>query len=1800
MSNPDQKYIRYPYVKFTNLKGENGTGGNGVSIGTDAGYTGQQLNAIAIGNNAGYTGQTSESVAIGAYSGWSHQQFRAIAIGREAGYQDQQSECIAIGGGAGYTNQNMFSIAIGYNSGYQDQQSECIAIGRDSGKISQGSRAVAIGQAAGYTSQQSGAIAIGDYAGYQNQGISCIAIGANSGSIDQIENSIAVGNGAGRFQQNQNAVAIGWSAGENSQGTGSVAIGYQAGNRDQKSGSIAIGQNSGYTNQQGYAVAVGSNAGYTNQGYQGIAIGNESAGQFQGEGSVAIGYRAAYTNQDVYSIAIGYNAASYFQQSGAIAIGIDAGNTSQSSDTVAIGNQSGNFQQAANAIAIGFKAGYTSQFGLAIAIGDQSGYDRQAANAIAIGFKAGYTSQFGLAIAIGDQSGYDRQGAASIAIGRYAGYTNQGLGDSSIAIGNFAGFQDQYFGAIAMGQQAGYSNQRGYSIAIGQNAGNFDQEFYAISMGYEAGQTFQGTGSVAIGYRAGLDSQQGNAIAIGVSAGNLQQTGALAIGYLAGNYIQGTNSVAVGTQAGLDHQQEDSIAIGRNAGANYQRRDSIAIGRESGTNTQGTNAIAIGTLSGNLSQHENTIILNATGNILNSKTQSAFYAAPIRPASTAANALYYNDTTYEIVYEGATVIETINLSNFGQTSKLNSIPYASNQQITTCNVVAKLDNWVDNAQTYTFGPTVQARYVAVGRDGSSTTAKSINYSADGLNWYAATSPFNTAGGYCNGIAYNGTVWVAVGSNVAVASAPTVTVAYSYDGISWINASGTTFTGTVGGVAFGVAWGKDKFVAVGCSASTTPVTNTCIYSYDGINWLAASNNIFGTGTGSVALGVCYNGSRWVVVGGQNVASSIPGAIVGYSANGITWTSGSGITLTAGGAFRSVAWNGTLFVMVGAIAALTPATTAAYSPDGITWTSTSTSGTNVFGAVSGASGFGICWNGSRWVAVGRSASTGATTLTINTSVNGLIWTTVSTAFTFNGTIGCGTDVCWTGTKFIAVGQNSTATTAPTITVLYSYDGTSWFTPLPATTGNPFSTTAVFGSGFGIAYNSARPNTITFPQNITIAVGYYVAGQNSMYYSTDSGTTWISCIGNVFGTTAQNASTTAYCIATNGDMWLVGGTGTAGGSLQTMGVSYDGINWVATQTSLNPVFTTNVRGIAWSPVLKIWVAVGAGTNQLAYSYNGITWIAVTSVSFGSSQGYCVAWGEDKFVAGGGNPGAATPLTIGNKLYYSLDGINWIVASPPLAVGIYGIEFNGTIWTCVGNNNGATALAYSYNGINWTLTVSTILNSVLNTGGAVAWSPPLNRWVAVGGNVSTGFCAAYSDNGTTWTAVTIQIGGGQGITWNGNRFLAGMLSGTGLVIYSSSNGITWTATSSTSSLSWSALAWSNNLPSVKINQPLIALGSGVNSIAYSLDGINWRGLGSTIFNPGSISNTVLSSSCWNGKIWLAGGTNSTTGVTAYSYDGINWTSQNNPILTLAINGIAWNGILFVAVGQGAGNSVAYSYDGIKWSGISGTQPFSTSGINVAWGQKYFVAVGQGATNNVAISTDGITWAGIGFVGGTGSSIAGIICGGNRWVLCGTTTGNASFVSYADNPTVLGNWLSATGSPAFPSSVSTMYTITYGFYPKAVVGLNTSSLANVFVLGMSGQGTTFRSYYSINNGVSWTLSTGVNGNADTIFTSSLLGITWSGNRFVGVGASSVSTGVTGYSYDGATWYQSVSPFTTYARAVDTNSWPTLGSVYTDNAITTSSTSGVNTNNQLDIFSDTYFNNGYNNMAVTIKATRIP
>lgn len=149
-------------------------------------------------------------------------------------------------------------------------------------------------------------------------------------------------------------------------------------------------------------------------------------------------------------------------------------------------------------------------------------------------------------------------------------------------------------------------------------------------------------------------------------------------------------------------------------------------------------------------------------------------------------------------------------------------------------------------------------------------------------------------------------------------------------------------------------------------------------------------------------------------------------------------------------------------------------------------------------------------------------------------------------------------------------------------------------------------------------------------------------------------------------------------------------------------------------------------------------------------------------------------------------------------------------------------------------------------------------------------------------------------------------------------------------------------------------------------------NTIAYSLDqGQTW--------NASSSASTIFSNSAndavWNGRIWVAGGTG-TENTLATSLDGINWIGRGNYIFTNSCNGVDWSPKhkKFVAIGSGT-NILATSMDGIYWLGTN-TSLFYI-GYDVKWNGTVWVAVGYDISGNkqIAYSNDAVSWTYASFV---------------------------------------------------------------------------------------------------------------------------------------------------------------------------------------------------------------------------------
>jgi hypothetical protein len=77
--------------------------------------------------------------------------------------------------------------------------------------------------------------------------------------------------------------------------------------------------------------------------------------------------------------------------------------------------------------------------------------------------------------------------------------------------------------------------------------------------------------------------------------------------------------------------------------------------------------------------------------------------------------------------------------------------------------------------------------------------------------------------------------------------------------------------------------------------------------------------------------------------------------------------------------------------------------------------------------------------------------------------------------------------------------------------------------------------------------------------------------------------------------------------------------------------------------------------------------------------------------------------------------------------------------------------------------------------------------------------------------------------------------------------------------------------------------------------------------------------------------------------------------------------------DGVAWNGTLWVSVGEGgsSSNTIAYSYNGTTWTGLG--KNLFTNAYNISYNGTLFVAVGDSTLHKMAYSYDGLVWVGLG-----------------------------------------------------------------------------------------------------------------------------------------------------------------------------------------------------------------------------------
>ncbi len=465
-----------------------------------------------------------------------------------------------------------------------------------------------------------------------------------------------------------------------------------------------------------------------------------------------------------------------------------------------------------------------------------------------------------------------------------------------------------------------------------------------------------------------------------------------------------------------------------------------------------------------------------------------------------------------------------------------------------------------------------------------------------------------------------------------------------------------------------------------------------------------------------------------------------------------------------------------------------------------------------------------------------------------------------------------VRWTGNQFVIAGDFQSAS------------GDKYLLRSTDATGFSLLKTNLPGKVHDIELGRESAHTISFPTDTTLCLGS--GATYSVSYSNDSGKSWDGSIGST------SIMTTFRSACWTGKLWVAAGSGTN----NTIATSTDnGISWVGRGKY---IFSTNAYAVASSK--KLTVALGEGTNSLAYSPDGVHWtgIGTSLMTRGSSVAYSAEEGVWLAV------GFSSDSTV--VCLRSTNGKTWSSVSVPFSTTtLLTVQYTRNVWTVYCDAAHYTSL----DGIAWTTNNSAVSPEHLFNG---------TFYLSTNGTQSR-----YSLDNSTWSAY-------------------GSISGMSTI---------------------SGFAWNNSaVGTAHIQSPIIAAGEGSHTLAYSPDGIEWVGLGASIFS--TRGNQVA----WNGTLWCAVGAGGN--CIASSYDGLQWSavSVSGEIFTEAYD-IAWNGTAFVAVGEKSGVAVAaVSIDGITWDTVD--IPLTSSATGVAWtGQKWIVYGSESAQSADPLAQ---TWASV------------------------------------------------------------------------------------------------------------------------------------------------------------------------------------------------------------------------------------
>ena len=214
----------------------------------------------------------------------------------------------------------------------------------------------------------------------------------------------------------------------------------------------------------------------------------------------------------------------------------------------------------------------------------------------------------------------------------------------------------------------------------------------------------------------------------------------------------------------------------------------------------------------------------------------------------------------------------------------------------------------------------------------------------------------------------------------------------------------------------------------------------------------------------------------------------------------------------------------------------------------------------------------------------------------------------------------------------------------------------------------------------------------------------------------------------------------------------------------------------------------------------------------------------------------------------------------------------------------------------------------------------------------------------------ASLMPSAANWSAMTAGLFDDGSTVGKVSKFVAVAGTSANTTAAYSDDGITWTASSMQTSAVWVDVAFGAG--------KFVAVSSDVTTVRISNDGENWD-------QTGILTTTGFTAIAYgkNRFVAIKSGTNVTNHATSTTVTGT-WTAETLPSSSLW-NSIAYGNNRFVAVSSTSGTIAAYSLDGITW--VASTLPATASWTKVTYGQGVFLAVST--TTAAATSPDGVTW---------------------------------------------------------------------------------------------------------------------------------------------------------------------------------------------------------------------------------------